>query len=178
MDCNNEYWEDIPGFNGEFQASTHGRIKNAFENAILNQVAQTTKGDKNYLKCSIKGRPYVIHRLVALTFIPNPDNKPYVDHIDFNEQNNRSENLRWVTAKENSQHSKFRMRNKKTGAGHYRSLFTEKQLSEIEALRRGYMSYAEIASRFGVRENTICAIFYRLRKYKKRESQNMPDGKL
>ena len=46
---------------------------------------------------------YLVHRLVALAFIPNPDNKPEVDHINKNRIDNRIENLRWVTSKENKE---------------------------------------------------------------------------
>ena len=48
---------------------------------------------------------YLVHRLVAMTFIPNPDNLPEVDHIDHNPQNNQVSNLRWVTHQTNIHHS-------------------------------------------------------------------------
>lgn len=165
----NEVWKDILEFNGEYQASNHGRIRDVIKNNILNQRAQSTRGNKKYLKCSINGYPHSVHRLIAKTFIPNPDNKPHVDHIDFNEQNNFSENLRWVTPKENSQHSKYRMQNKKTGEKHYRALFSDQQIEDIKKLRKLHVRYVDIASRYGVKANTISALFCRLRKYRKRE---------
>ena len=58
-------------------------------------------GNKGYYKVSIKGVEYLVHRLIAETFLPNPVNKPYVDHIDRCRTNNALSNLRWATPKEN-----------------------------------------------------------------------------
>lgn len=59
------------------------------------------KNGNGYLKVLYKGKYYQVHRLVAEVFIPNPMNKPEVDHINRNKQDNRVENLRWATHSEN-----------------------------------------------------------------------------
>ena len=61
----------------------------------------------------------IIHRMVAKAFIPNPDNKPEVDHIDTNRQNNNVYNLRWVTRKENQNNDLTRKHNSDTRKGKY-----------------------------------------------------------
>ena len=57
---------------------------------------------RGYFRVTINGKEYLVHRLIAETFIPNPNNKPYIDHIDRDTQNNDMWNLRWVSPRENS----------------------------------------------------------------------------
>lgn len=71
---------------------------------FINPKGKELKGEitkYGYKRVSIKRKKYAVHRLVALAFIPNPENKPEIDHIDGNPQNNNVSNLRWVTRREN-----------------------------------------------------------------------------
>lgn len=65
-----------------------------------------SKMSHGYRRVCIKCKTYYVHRLVAETFIPNPENKPAIDHIDRNRDNNDVSNLRWVTIKENAYNQK------------------------------------------------------------------------
>lgn len=112
----NEIWKDIPNFEGYYQASNLGRIKSVTRKAkvkILNNDYRTVKGQllspaktrDGYLKVSLsknhKRYYFKVHRLVAITFIPNPNNYPCVNHIDENKLNNKIDNLEWCTIKYN-----------------------------------------------------------------------------
>ena len=103
-----EIWKDIKGYEGLYQVSNLGRVKSLKNREkILNPFS-----DNNYLNVDLfknrKKKRYKIHRLVAITFIPNIDNKPEVNHIDGNKENNCISNLEWTTSSENMQHA-FKM---------------------------------------------------------------------
>ena len=99
-----EIWKDIKGYEGIYQVSNLGRIKSLkYGKEVIMKPKPNTHG---YIRVSItmhnKKKSIAVHRLVAETFIPNPDNKPCIDHINTNRADNRVENLRWVTYSENS----------------------------------------------------------------------------
>lgn len=103
-----EIWKNIPGFNGDYQISNYGRIKSfkRKEPKILKQGYDGRKYRKIMLCKNGKRTNPAVHTLVAKLFVPNPKNKPTVNHIDCNKDNNRADNLEWMTYSENSLHGR------------------------------------------------------------------------
>lgn len=102
-----ELWKDIEGFEGLYQVSNLGNVKSLKRNIILKPgiVAYKKTKENGYYIVNLKSKPFYIHRLVAEAFIPNPENKPQINHIDCNKRNNNVKNLEWVTREENIQHA-------------------------------------------------------------------------
>lgn len=98
---------DITGYEGLYAINRQGEIWSYYANKILSQK-HTYRGYYcvGLRKKGIARKFCLVHRLVANTFIPNPENKPDVNHIDCNKLNNYVENLEWCTASENMQHAK------------------------------------------------------------------------
>lgn len=110
-----ERWADVPGYEGLYKVSTTGKIKrcpkiyfcgsNKGTKRVLQEEiikGDTTHGHKRVaLYKDGNFERFMVHRLVAQVFIPNPENKPEIDHINTIRDDNRVENLRWVTHLEN-----------------------------------------------------------------------------
>jgi len=95
-----EIWKNITGYEGLYQVSNLGRVRSLRKNIIMSFSDSNVYSHINLSKHG-KRRTFLAHRLVALAFIPNPDNKPCIDHIDGNPTNNHVSNLRWCTMMEN-----------------------------------------------------------------------------
>jgi len=101
-----EIWKPIKDYE-TYSVSTFGRFRNDKTNKIL-KVFKNTDGSFG-ISLSNNGtkKRLQIHRLVALAFIENPENKEYVDHIDNNQSDNSVENLRWATRQENNRNTRI-----------------------------------------------------------------------
>lgn len=117
-----------------------------------NKEVKPQPNGKGYLRVHIAGKMYFVHRLVAEKYVPNPENKPQVNHKDGNKLNNNADNLEWVTNKENRKHA---IDNGLHSCGEACpwSKLTKKQVEFIR--KHTELDSKELSKEFGVSSNTI-----------------------
>lgn len=169
-----EIWKEIPGYEGIYQASTYGRIKS------LPKVVKGRTFKEKMLSFSIGGRGYyyvnlrirgvakrcTVHRVIAETFLDKEKGKDYVDHINTDKLDNRVTNLKWVTAKENSNNPltiahqrQMAVQNAKRGGS---SIYAKKvyQFNLFKVKIAEYPSTLEAAEAVGVKRQNIQSCIY------------------
>jgi hypothetical protein len=120
-----EVYKPIEGYEN-YEISNFGNVKNIKTNTIKKSCI----GSSGYYDIELfknnKRKHFLLHRLVALTFIENPENKYCVDHIDRNKTNNNVNNLRWASLSENNMNIGLKSHNKSTCSG----VFFDKKLNK------------------------------------------------
>lgn len=100
-----EVWKDIKGYDGFYQVSNMGKVRNIKTKRILSQCLNGWKYPFVALCIDGVAKSKVVHRMVAISFVPNPYNKEQVNHKDGNKLNNNATNLEWATQSENIKHA-------------------------------------------------------------------------
>lgn len=150
-----EIWHKIDGFN-RYYISSMGRVWNGAN------VMKSCPDKENYLLITLKESPkrktFKIHRLVGVYFVPNPLNKPEINHLDYNVQNNECYNIEWSTRKENMEHAvKHGLvgRCDRFGEKNGRSKINQEIANNIRELSTNNHSRANIASLFNISIPTV-----------------------
>ena len=152
MENQQEEWRWIPGFEQKYMISSLGFVKNIKTNRLL-QARITNKGynRSRLYKNSTNIKDYPVHRLVANAFIPNPQDKPYVNHKNFNKLDNRAENLEWVTPQENSFYTnEHNGPNSIRGVKNWKAKLTVDNVLEIRRLAQNGIQTKYIVKQFGI----------------------------
>lgn len=156
-----EEWKVIEGHDSLYEISDKGRVRNTLTNKILKQH----KNAYGYYCLGLrfegrKQKSYLVHRLIAKVFIPNPENKPQINHKDCNKTNNSIDNLEWCTKNENNLHAFANGLIDRRGEKASGSKLTEKQVLEIRELCKT-MEQKDIAPMFGINKSHVSNIFTR-----------------
>jgi hypothetical protein len=169
-----EVWKDIQGYEGLYQVSNLGRVKSleksiphlGYYRKVKEKVLSGTMSNYGYLVYKlggkIKGKKIYGHRLVAQTFLPNNENKPFVNHINGIKTDNRIENLEWCTQLENVDHAyKFGLMDN-YGEKNPMSKITESIAKEIKYGHKN-LNQTEIAKLYNMKQNSISQIINGIR---------------
>jgi hypothetical protein len=172
---NKELWSTLKEYRG-IEVSSIGRIKKLANKRNKERILSVFSKDKdgyykvNVLKPDGSWTQQYVHRLVALAFVENPNCKPCVNHINGDRNDNRVENLEWVTPKENVVHS-FRYGKRKACKDVPRNtILTDFQISQIDNLREIY-TVSAIAKLFNIEYQSLKNIIHKKKQRERLDNQ-------
>jgi len=138
-------------------------------NPYLMTPCKTTKG---YLQVRLNRKMFRVHRIIALTFIPNPNNLETVDHINENKIDNRVENLQWLSNRDNIRKSrigikftdehKLKLRNAKLGKPSVKDKFNKQDAFKMKEMLENGMKAKDVADEFGIGRTSVYNYIKRL----------------
>ena len=140
-----------------YEISDAGIIRNAKTGRVIKQFV----GKDGYVRTQIAGKTRLVHRMVAMAFIPKDENKPFVNHKDGNKQNNNLNNLEWCTFSENLKHAYRHNLKTSLGENNGRSKLSNSDIEYIKSYyipRHSTYGAKAMAKKFGVAHQTICAV--------------------
>lgn len=121
----------------------------------IKEVKPNNNKKRGYLYARTSNKNYQIHRLVAINFVPNPDEKPQVNHIDGNKHNNDSSNLEWVTCLENIRHSINSGLSNQMSKNEGQLKYTTEQCKAVVERSKQGMTHVEAGSIFNMPYSTV-----------------------
>lgn len=138
----------MKAINDRYSVTEDGRVWSVWKQDYLRPM----KTGNGYCHVCIHKHYFKIHRLVAQAYLPNPENKPQVNHIDGNKSNNHVSNLEWVTALENMQHA-LRVLKQNRNIG--KQKLDKETVYKIRELRVEGVSIAQIARDLGIARHFV-----------------------
>lgn len=154
----NEIWRAIPTYLGQYEASNLGRIRRIPHKTSRKYgfMIMTQKKDKNgYMRTGLKQNSHTVHRLVALAFLENKENKPQINHKNSIRHDNCVENLEWCTSGENMRHAIAAGRKPSLkGQRHGSAILKDADIPKIRQMLK-YEKICKVAKIFGVGRNVI-----------------------
>jgi hypothetical protein len=164
-----EVWKWVPDYEGRYQVSILGRVR-SFLFSTTGKIMVLDKAANGYVRVHFQfKKTWLLHRLVATVFIPNPFALPAVNHIDGNKGNNAASNLAWVSHSDNMRHSwqnlntyKNRVAVSPRGESNHNAKLNAKQVIEIRsAYASGAVGQRQLARIYGVTKAAIQAVIHR-----------------
>lgn len=152
-------WKEVKGYEGYYEISSNGIVRNIKTGRRLKPDLHKEGYDRVTLSKDGVSKHLFNHRLVAISFLPNEENHPVVNHIDGNRQNNAVENLEWCSHKHNAQHAiKLGLKTIKTGEDCSYAKLSNDIASEIIKDIKSGKKYAEISEEREISQATISMI--------------------